>query len=189
MPTPTAPPPYSAPTSVSSSPIQASPVVTDLLIALVSFRRDLPRVPKQAVNPHFGSRYADLPSIMDVVDPLLDKHGLLLMQWMADGGPDRAALAVRLYHIPTGQYLECVAACGVARDDAQSAGGANTYLRRYALCALGVITETDDDGNAASGPRTQPQRQERQPQGRTYGTRAPAQPVRNGKGAQYDDDL
>jgi hypothetical protein len=46
------------------------------------------------------------------------------------------------------------------KNDPQGMGSAVTYARRYTLGAtLGIVTEDDDDGNAASAPRPQPAKQ------------------------------
>lgn len=45
----------------------------------------------------------------------------------------------------------------LAKHDPQGVGSAITYARRYALgCMTGVVTEEDDDGNAASQPQAAP---------------------------------
>ena len=162
------------------SAIRTSEKVGALLAALAQFQASLKPIPKEAVNPHFRSKYADLPSIMEEVNPLLAKAGLLVQSFMLDGGEGRALLATRIWHITSGEWMESVAGCGLPKDDAQGAGAANTYLRRYSLCALGVVTEADDDGNTASrapaqrnggasyqgqsqGPRNQPAPQSKRP--------------------------
>jgi hypothetical protein len=40
----------------------------------------------------------------------------------------------------------------VTKADAQGAGSALTYMRRYALAAVVGVVQADDDGNAASNP-------------------------------------
>ncbi len=42
---------------------------------------------------------------------------------------------------------------GVVKVDAQAAGSALTYMRRYALAAFIGIVQADDDGNAAVQPK------------------------------------
>ena len=55
----------------------------------------------------------------------------------------------------------------VAKEDPQGAGSALTYARRYALgCMTGLVTELDDDGNAASHA----------PAGKTYAANRPSLP-------------
>mgnify|MGYP002132282933 FL=1 len=41
----------------------------------------------------------------------------------------------------------------VTKPDAQGAGSALTYMRRYALAAVVGVVQADDDGNAASSPK------------------------------------
>jgi hypothetical protein len=44
----------------------------------------------------------------------------------------------------------------VTKADAQGAGSALTYMRRYALAAVVGVVQADDDGNAASNPTSKP---------------------------------
>ena len=132
--------------------VRTSEKLDRLLPALAAMQAELEPVQKNKINPHFKSYYADLSAVMDAVQPLLRKHGLLLMQFMADGGPQRAALDVRIYHVESGQWMGCLAVTDIGQATPQGTAGAVTYMRRYSLCALGVLTERDDDGNSASGP-------------------------------------
>ena len=42
--------------------------------------------------------------------------------------------------------------CGVAKSDAQSAGAAMSYLRRYSLLAIACLAQEDDDGESLVRP-------------------------------------
>lgn len=157
---------------MDTSPIRTSEQVDKILPALAAMRRELKPIIKDTPNPAFrGVMYAPLPKVLEVVEPLLERHGLLLTQWMADAGPGRAAVAARVWHVESGQWIECVAATDVAKHDPQGVGGGYSYLRRYTLGGLGVITEVDDDGNGASGP--------------VHGQRADV-PRGDSRGASYD---
>lgn len=128
-----------------------SPSVRELTSSLIALQQQMKPVPKRAVNPHFNSLYASLPDIMEELLPLLGECDLALMQFPTDAGPRRAGLTTIVLH-RSGEYLGITAACGLGKDDAQAYAGGITYLRRYALAALGVVTDTDDDGNGASAP-------------------------------------
>lgn len=109
---------------------------------------------KNAINPHFKNRYATLDVICDDVREVCKANGLAIMQTptMTD----------------TGVFvLRAVAVCGdemvalgdypirPTKDDPQGFGSAITYARRYQICAIfGIAAEEDDDGNAASAPKT-----------------------------------
>ena len=95
--------------------------------------------------------YAPLDSILNIVRPVLSKHGLAISQLLANvnGQP---ALKTMLLH-EGGEVIQD--SCPLPSNgslSAQEFGSLVTYFRRYALVAvLGIATEEDDDGNHASG--------------------------------------
>ena len=130
--------------------------ITKLAVALVAAQGELKAVGKDAVNPHFKNRYASLDSIIDTVRPVLARHNLAVVQ--GAGVPETNehgqlvgfAVETMLIH-SSGEWLSNAAVVPVVKSDAQGAGGALTYGRRYGLSALlALATEDDDDGNAAS---------------------------------------
>ena len=119
--------------------------VGELYTALIAAQAEFAAVPKTAENPFFKSKYADLPAIMAVTGPVLAKHGLGVTM-----PPGRGSIFARLIHI-SGQWQESEMDLLAIKTDPQAQGSAITYARRYAYCSvLGIVTEVDDDGNAAS---------------------------------------
>jgi hypothetical protein len=53
----------------------------------------------------------------------------------------------------SGEWIEQEMSVPVTKPDAQGAGSALTYMRRYALAAFVGIVQADDDGNAAVQPK------------------------------------
>lgn len=130
--------------------------ITKLAVALVAAQGELKAVGKDAVNPHFKNRYASLDSIIDTVRPVLARHNLAVVQ--GAGVPETNehgqlvgfAVETMLIH-SSGEWLSNAAVVPVVKSDAQGAGGALTYGRRYGLSALlALATEDDDDGEVAS---------------------------------------
>lgn len=118
--------------------------------ALVAFRRVCPTISKDSINPHFKSKFASLDAIHKVVDPLLAENGLMVMQFPASGDGTAGCLT-RIVH-ESGETMEYEFLVPLAKRDPQGACAAVSYARRYGLSgALGLVTEDDDDGNAASG--------------------------------------
>lgn len=98
---------------------------------------------------HHG-KHATLTSIWKAVRVPLSKNGLAVIQapYLLDG---RVHIITQLTH-KSGQWIETELSIKPARDDAQQIGSAITYGRRYSLAPmLGIVTDEDDDGNAASG--------------------------------------
>lgn len=131
---------------------------TKLYTALLAAARDFGPVLKNANNPAFRTKYADLGAVLDAVTEPLANHGILLLQRFThdQGG---ALLITELVHAESGQSTASVVPV-VAKDptDPQKMGGAITYYRRYSLLALLGLAPEDDDGHAASQPA--PRRQQ-----------------------------
>jgi hypothetical protein len=132
--------------------------------ALVAAQGEMRAVGKDATNPHFRSRYATLDAIMDMVRPILAKHGLAVMQGTshpdttADGKLTSMAVETRIIHT-SGEWVSSSVIMPVAKADPQGAGSAVTYGRRYGISALlAIVADDDDDGNAATaGSHSAPQ--------------------------------
>jgi hypothetical protein len=116
--------------------------------AYVAAFAELEAATKTANNPHFKSKYADLPTVIDAIKPHLSKHGLAFMQMPkpSDGG---ISIETILIHSSGDKLSMGVLFVPANRQDAHGYGSALTYARRYALqTCFGLPTE-DDDGNAA----------------------------------------
>lgn len=121
----------------------------EFLVALVAMQADLPVITKNAENPHFKSKFADLASIIQAVRPVLVKHGFAVTQ-LPGQRKGQPTLVTVLWHASGGSVRSEMLLC-MAKNDPQGQGSALTYARRYALSSiLGLATEEDDDGNAAS---------------------------------------
>lgn len=124
--------------------------IKNLSTALSTFHGKVDAVKKDADNPFFKSKYASLDNIMDTIKVPLAESGLTFAQFPSGV----AGLSTMLMHSGSGEWIEETFSVPLAKADPQGAGSAITYMRRYALGAiLGLATETDDDGNAASATR------------------------------------
>ena len=120
-----------------------------LLEALFSAQANFPAIKKSNANDFFNSTYASFKDETQAIDPILRTHGLFVTQPLThvEGKP---ALRTRLYHVPSGEYIEDVVPLVLAKSDPQALGSACSYTKRYSYEAiLGLIT-VDDDGNRAS---------------------------------------
>ncbi|MGB3844274.1 MAG: ERF family protein [Sphingopyxis sp.] len=125
---------------------------------------------KDAKNPHFKSKYADLPAVIAAIKPALIKHGLAFTQ-PCEPSADGVTVRTILHHA-SGDFIDLGSLFVPAnKRDAQGFGSALTYARRYALVsAFGVPTE-DDDGNAASASMGRAEPHESQEPNRQAGRR------------------
>jgi hypothetical protein len=145
------------------STVRRSLTLGGLAKALARAQAELKNPPKESVNPHFKSRYADLATVRDVVVPVLAKHGLAVMQLPCELD-DHPALTTLLVHGESGEWVETTIRLRPGKLDPQGVGSALTYLRRYSLQSVaGVAADDDDDGNQGSVAHSPPGRQTQQP--------------------------
>lgn len=122
--------------------------------ALAEFQQEVPVILKETTG--YGYQYADWPTILGVVNPLMKKHGLGFYQGVNTYTKDIAGTSVIttvIFHIESGEILESNTTIpqGVSlkgMNDFQVLGSAITYIKRYALSSLlGLVTDKDDDAH------------------------------------------
>lgn len=123
--------------------------------ALIAFQAELPKVSKDATNPHFKSKYTSLDALTAAAFPVLVKNGLSYISTpnvLDDGTP---VLEIELLH-ESGESKKGRLLLPTDTNKPQAVGSAITYYRRYGLASLtGIVADEDDDGNAASAGPTQ----------------------------------
>lgn len=141
-----------------------------LTAALAAFQAELPTVEKSNTakvqtqkGPGYTYEYADLADISPKVLPVLGKHGL---SWatrptMVDGN---FVLLYELAH-ESGEKLDGVYPLPSPSVAAQQLGGAITYARRYALCAVTGVAPGGDDHDMQQQPAPPPAQQPTAPEG------------------------
>lgn len=124
--------------------------IDKLAPALVALQAEIRAVAKNAYNPHHKATYTDLATLWTHVQGTLAEHKFAVIQTFDPGEPDRVTITTTLMHT-SGQYIYGTLTLPLGRGGGpQGAGSAITYGRRYSLAAiLGVVSEDDDDGNAA----------------------------------------
>ena len=123
--------------------------MNDIIAALAKALPEVGAAIKDANNPHFKSKYADLGSVIDAIRPVV-AHGIWFRQKTVPTAGHTAAVETFYVHT-SGQELSAgITDAPVTKNDAQGYGSALTYCRRYGLMAAFGIAPEDDDGNAAS---------------------------------------
>lgn len=121
-----------------------------LLTAILNVQQGAPSISKDTNNPFFKSKYADLPTIWQTIKDLMGENKLIVTNCM-DSKDGSDYIITKIIHTPTGESIESISKVMLAKATAQEYGSYITYMRRYALSAmLGLVTDEDDDGNAAS---------------------------------------
>lgn len=113
---------------------------------LLEAKKEIGKISKDSKNPFFKSKYFDINSLLEHVEPILQKHGLLLLQ------PIEADwVKTVIYDVDSDQKVSSEINLG-SFTDPQKLGSAITYYRRYTAQSLLGLQAEDDDGNTAATP-------------------------------------
>lgn len=131
--------------------------------ALANFQQEVPVIIKDTSG--YGYKYADLPKILEVINPLLKKHSLGFTQLI-----NGTKIKTILFELESGETIESDTDMPIdslnyeegldkkgnkkmllrgfeGMNKAQAIGSLITYFRRYALSSiLGLVTDADSDG-------------------------------------------
>lgn len=122
--------------------------IKNLAVAMAKAQGEMGGAHKGANNPFFKSKYADLSSVVQAVKEPFTNNDLSYVQFPIEEG-GRIGVETILMH-SSGEWLSNSFTVQLTKQDAQGAGSAITYCRRYGLQAVAGIPSEDDDGNAAS---------------------------------------
>lgn len=126
-----------------------SPEVSDLNDALAKAQGEIESAIKDKKNPAFRSNYASFDSVLDACRPALVKNNISVTQWPIHTDDGRVHLITRVSC--KNQWMQTQFSIPVDKLNAHGYGSALTYLKRFCYsAAIGVSTDLDDDGNAAS---------------------------------------
>lgn len=108
-------------------------------------------VVKNAKNPFFKSKYADLTQVNEVLIPILNDLKLVIAFL-----PCAKGLEYIISDTESGQWISSIYPMNIEDKNPQEIGSQITYARRYTLKSLFNLNDIDDDGNAASGKSVVP---------------------------------
>ena len=117
---------------------------------LFEAKKEIGKISKDSTNPFYKSKYFDINQLLEHVEPILQKHGLLLLQPILDN-----KVCSYIYNIENGKGQEFVYS-GIEltnQTDPQKRGSEITYYRRYTLGSLLGLQAEDDDANATVKPQ------------------------------------
>lgn len=134
----------------------------ELLKALSEFRAEVPAFKKSKKG--YGYSYTPLPDIIEVINPLMQKYGLIFTQYI-DSNETSVCVQTVISHIESGEAISSKTCCQIqdlkGMNRYQTLGSAITYLRRYDLSTiLGLTTEEDTDGAGQPEDEKPKQKQE-----------------------------
>jgi len=113
--------------------------------AISDFQQECPVIHKGTTGHNYT--YADLPTILETIKPLLKKHNLGITQLLVEDG-----LKTILFHTISGETIESTVNIPQitlrGMNEFQSFGSAITYYRRYSISAiLFLVTDKDTDAS------------------------------------------
>jgi hypothetical protein len=143
--------------------MKMSESIKEIATALCKAQAAMKPAAKDAENPHFKSRYADLASVWESIRGPLTDNGLSVVQNVIT--VERGiAVETQITHCSGEWYLFDPLVIPVNKVDAHGVGSAITYGKRYSLsAAVGVACELDDDDGCGATDRP-PAKQEQRPQ-------------------------
>jgi ERF superfamily len=131
--------------------------IMELAKALSKFQKTVSNPKYDAKNPQYSSKYATLGNVINTVREPLTENGLSFMQepYVTEDGLHVGVTTLLMHE--SGEFIESqplilpafkMGKGGVKVYDAQSAGIAISYGRRYSLSSiLGISSEEDEDAN------------------------------------------
>ena len=134
--------------------MKKSKEIHELIKAKIAFQQECPTIYEGKRNDKFSSSYATLDYILEVINPILSKHGLTIIQYV-----ESDSVCTGLYH-KSGQFIETdlqvldptpvISKAGNSvRSKDQDFGVSVTYRKRYQLESfLGLSTTKDVDGSS-----------------------------------------
>ena len=122
--------------------------INEIAAAIAKAQGQIKGASKDANNPFFKSKYADLASVWDACRAALAVNGLAVIQSPSAIGTS-VSVDTLLAHA-SGQWIAGTVSVTAREDTPQAIGSAVTYLRRYALQSFVGVAPEDDDGNLAS---------------------------------------
>lgn len=120
----------------------------EIATALVKAQAEMSNPKKGSTNPFFKSRYADLNSIREAVIPILNNHGIVVLQPLVNLDGKNYVKTVLMHE--SGEMLESFTEIIYNKiNDAQAQGSGISYARRYGLQAFVCVGAEDDDAQKA----------------------------------------
>lgn len=117
--------------------------------AYVAAQKEMSNATKSSNNPFFKSKYADLNSIREAVIPVLNTHGIGVLQPICSIEGKNYVKTILLHE--SGESLESLTEIVYSKqNDAQAQGSGISYARRYGLQSMVCIGAEDDDANKAN---------------------------------------
>ena len=125
---------------------------------IAAVKSEIGALTKKSSNPFYKSKYLELSDLLEAVEPLLEKNGLVLMQPIMDQRVFSQLIDLDDNKQTVESFIELPNI-----DDPQKLGSAITYFRRYTLQSLLSLQTTDDDANSTVGNKSSKKASKKKP--------------------------
>ena len=123
-----------------------------IICALIKIQSEVTNISKDTQG--FGYKYAKLDSVLDMLRPIFNKHGVLIWQDVSSEDGEMVRITTSFIH-ESGEKKEQVISYPIPAlakmNSMQNLGSAISYLRRYCLMTMIGIAGTEDDDGKAGG--------------------------------------
>ena len=117
---------------------------------LFEAKKEIGKISKDSTNPFFKSKYFDINGLLEHVEPILQKHELLLLQPIKDGKVVTIIQDIEIENKTSSVNFVSSEITLPNIQDPQKLGSEITYFRRYTLQSLLGLQAEDDDGNSST---------------------------------------
>lgn len=147
--------------AITDESFEQSPELGQFAEALAAAQLEMENASKNAANPHFKSKFADLAEVINTCRGPVAKNKIARVQSVLNRDGE-VGVRTMLVHA-SGQFVASTAWCRPQQPGPQAMGSVITYLRRYSLAGAVGLAQEDDDAESATdhGPqeRTPPRLQ------------------------------
>ncbi len=120
---------------------------------LLEFQKKVGAITKDSTNPFYKSNYFDINKLIEVIKPILNEVGLVLLQPLENLNGKPALRTIVCDPEAKDMALAYIMDSTIPlpeNPDPQKIGSIITYYRRYAIQSLLFLQAEDDDGNMAT---------------------------------------
>ena len=119
---------------------------------LFEAKKEIGKISKDSNNPFYKSKYFDINQLLEHVEPILQKHDLLVLQPIINN-----KVTSRIIDVENNEHINSEIEL-TNLTDPQKRGSEITYYRRYTLASLLGLQAEDDDANKTVKQPTQDNR-------------------------------
>jgi hypothetical protein len=138
--------------------MKTSAEITKITADFLKAQKKITVAVKNATNPYFKSKYADLTSVIDACKKELNDNNIVVLQPI-----NGMEVETILVHTSGEWFSSSTPIVSKVQNDPQALGSAISYARRYGLQSLVLIPAEDDDGNLATKDVIKTEKKEHDP--------------------------